>query len=974
MPEPAINPRLLPLLQQALPRALAGDAQAVISRLVQEAAAAQIPASDLASGLCGSAEAVQARDSAVALALARAAVAAQPTHLRALRVAGRLAEELGDQAAARDALGRVLAHPEAPPTDVLVAANALVRLGDQTSAVRAARKAFEALGEPLAWASTVLYIAQRVADFAWQARLTEQLRAAHARGQTVEARELPRSHLLWCDDPAINGRVMAAWSSRALPRATPLPPLDRAAAAGRPLRLGYLSSDFRDHPTGHLLLGLLRRHDPAAVEVHLFCSGWDDGSATRRELARHCVGFHGLSGLDDRSAAEQIREQGIEVLVELNGPTRAQRMGILVHRPAPVQLAWLGWPGTLASPCVDFLVADAGVIPPGQEVDVSERLIRLSPSYQPHDFADREPPLVPSREALGLPVGSPVLGVFNAVNKITPDAWACWMRILQAVPGTVLWLLDPGPVAWQRLQAAIREAGLEPARLRRAPALPRAEHLARLGVCDLMLDPWPYGGHTSTTEALFAGVPVLALEGRNFAARVSASLLRAAGLDALVTPDAATYEARAVQWLRDPGALARLKARLHEELPRSPLFDMAGRARQFEAACRAARDAWLNGEVFQDIDAAALCAEGGWRAVAAGAAATAAASRNAQAPLVVDLYVPSHSYGLTHDAEVLEEALQARPAGPGLRARRIPVPLAVSEGREPMAFPGGLGRLGQLAIFIERVFEADWLAGYRHRALLVNPEWLEPPSAAAAAHWIDTFLHKSRAAITALTEAFPEQRHVYVGFTSKDPGVRVNDYLAFSHFRGRSRRRMTGEIQALWQACPELPTLWLQVRGQDVPGNGAGWQRQGNMHHFSGWLAPEAYFPALARGGIQLCTSQVEGFGHYINEARAMAALVITLDAPPMNELITPKNGILVPARPAHRQALGQVYQTSRDRLSEAVNRALAMPEAARAERGRRARADFLAQREAFRLRLARWVEEIGVEPSAISSSHPYIG
>lgn len=328
--------------------------------------------------------------------------------------------------------------------------------------------------------------------------------------------------------------------------------------------------------------------------------------------------------------------------------------------------------------------------------------------------------------------------------------------------------------------------------------------------------------------------------------------------------------------------------------------------------------------------------------------------------LVIDLYVPTHSWGLIHDAQVLGQTLGAVREGGAIEVRRVRVPPAVFEGREPMAFPAGLGRPGQVAIFIERVFDADWLDRYGHRALLVNPEWLEPPSAAAAAKWVDTFLHKSRAAVSGLAEAFPDQRHVYLGFTSIDPGVRVTDYTVFSHFRGRARNRMTGEILALWRANPDLPTLWLQARGQDVPATSEGWQRQGNLRHFSGWLAPQDYFHALARGGIHLCTSQIEGFGHYINEARAMAALVITLDAPPMNELITPETGILVPALPGGRLHYGDWVRASPEALGWAVRRALQLSPAERAAMGRRARQAYEAGRLAFRRRLAAWVEELG--------------
>lgn len=322
--------------------------------------------------------------------------------------------------------------------------------------------------------------------------------------------------------------------------------------------------------------------------------------------------------------------------------------------------------------------------------------------------------------------------------------------------------------------------------------------------------------------------------------------------------------------------------------------------------------------------------------------------------LVVDLYVPSSSYGLTHDADVLQVALEARAGGPPLRVRRVPVPPAVFQGEQPMTFPERLGRPGQLAIFIERVFEAAYLDAYRHRALLVNPEWLDPLSAAASERWIDTLLHKSRVSQRLLESAFPRQAHVYTGFTSKDPGLRVQDYRAFSHFRGRSRRRMTREILALWRQHPALPMLWLQARGQDIRHATSDWVGEGNVCRFSGWLAPEAYFPALARGGIQLCTSQVEGFGHYINEARAMAALVITLDAPPMNELITPETGILLPAVPGGGQHRGAWYQATAEALRRAVDQALQLPEADREALGVRARRAFDDDRQAFRRRLAR--------------------
>jgi LPS sulfotransferase NodH len=366
---------------------------------------------------------------------------------------------------------------------------------------------------------------------------------------------------------------------------------------GRRVRVGYLSSDFRDHPTSRLLLGLLRHHDLQRFEIYLYCSGWDDGSPIRQALVQ-AVGprFVSVADLSDEAAAQRIRADGIDVLAELNGPTHANRMGILLHRPAPVQLDYLGWPGSVGGPAVDYVVGDDYTVPPSAERLYPEKVIRLHRVYQINDYAAATLQAAPTRAACALPEQGFVLGMFNQINKVRTEVWAVWMDIMQAVPAAVLWVLDPGDYAMGNIRTTTAQAGIDPARIRVAPKCPQGSHLARLQLCDLMLDPWPYGGHTTTSDALFAGVPVVALEGRNFAGRVSGALLNAAGLGALVAPDRAAYVARAVRLLTDDVLRASLRRFVREGVPKTNVFDARDKTLQFEAAFLRALDLAVAGK------------------------------------------------------------------------------------------------------------------------------------------------------------------------------------------------------------------------------------------------------------------------------------------------------------------------------------------------------------------------------------------
>jgi predicted O-linked N-acetylglucosamine transferase (SPINDLY family) len=350
------------------------------------------------------------------------------------------------------------------------------------------------------------------------------------------------------------------------------------------LTIGYLSSDLRDHPSGHLIAGLFKAHDRNQVAVHAYSIGPDDGSAYRRQFEADADKFVDLSAVGNLEAARRIHEDRVDILVDHNGLTRLARPEISALRPAPIQATWLGFPGTTGADFFDYAITDGIVTPAGVEAYYTERLCRLPHSYQVND---RWPPTIGAatdRQAEGLPATGPVYCCFCASYKIERSIFARWMAILRAVPSAVLWLLS-GPAAMQnRLQAAASEAGVEPARVIFGVRKPKPDHLARLALADLMLDTGTYGGHTTLSDALLAGVPAITRLGEDFPSRVGASLLTAVGLEDLVMPDFERYESLAIELGQDAGALAAIKARLAAAQPKTPLFSPDRFARSLERA------------------------------------------------------------------------------------------------------------------------------------------------------------------------------------------------------------------------------------------------------------------------------------------------------------------------------------------------------------------------------------------------------
>ncbi len=408
-----------------------------------------------------------------------------------------------------------------------------------------------------------------------------ELRRAAAEGG---GHPVPFQHLAMPDIPARELRASAAaFAARNTGHVRPLPAQSaRRKAAGERLRIGYLSGDFHDHATSRLLVEVLERHDRTRFEVFLYSYGPDDGSAMRQRVERSSEHFVELREVSQRASAERIRADRIDILVDLKGYTFGCRVETLAYRPAPVQVNYLGFPGSLGATFYDYIVGDPVVTPLDLADDFSERIAQLPHSYQPNDRSRPLPP-APQRSECGLPEQGFVFCCFNNTYKITPRMFDLWCRLLNRVPGSVLWLLEANLQAKSNLLREAGARGIGPERIVFAPSLPQPAHLARLQLADLVLDTLPYNAHTTASDALWVGVPVVTCPGETFASRVAASLLAAAGLSETTVATLQDYESLAVALARDAARYRALRARLREARASCALFDADRYARDLEA-------------------------------------------------------------------------------------------------------------------------------------------------------------------------------------------------------------------------------------------------------------------------------------------------------------------------------------------------------------------------------------------------------
>ena len=418
-----------------------------------------------------------------------------------------------------------------------------------------------------------LMLALKDCDWAEADVLAERMRKVIAAGSYVT----PFMALLCDNDPQTQLRAARNVIAE---RFSPLPPL----AGSRPyrhdrIRLGYLSSDFCDHPVGYQIARLIELHDRSRFEVLGLSTGPRDDGATRRRLAAAFDRFHELQDATPKQNAEYIRRLEVDLLVDLNGHTQHQGFDILRRKPAPIQASWLGYAGTTGAPYIDYLIADRVAAP--DPADFTEKLKYLPNSFFATDNA-RPVATAMDRQDAGLPPDAFIFCCFNQVMKFNADIFARWMRILAQVPGSILWLRHPGDIAAANLRKSAERHGIAPERLLFAGYVAQEVHLARYALADLFLDTLPYNAHATACDALWAGLPMLTCAQGGFAGRVAASLLNAIGMPELVTQTPQDYESLAIELTQDRQKLSALRTKLAANRLNTPLFDTMRFARDLE--------------------------------------------------------------------------------------------------------------------------------------------------------------------------------------------------------------------------------------------------------------------------------------------------------------------------------------------------------------------------------------------------------
>lgn len=493
-----------------------------------------------------------------------------------------LYREIGDYEAARPYAER-LAEIGTSFGNMLNAGMVLSTLGDYEKAYAPLLKAWLENQEERLALSELMWCAENLCDLDLAEALAGELKQGYARdGAELDIRENAFRSLFWTSDEAYQQQCARRTAEVLLPKVV----VERApkrAARGR-IRIGYVSADFCDHATMSLFAGVLEAHDRDRFEVYGICHTPEASrEGPMRERFLDSVDFFiDILSKTDQQAADLIRSLELDVLVDLKGFTQDSRLGIFCRRPAPVQVSYLGFPGSVSSAGIDYALTDAVVTPPSSEPFYEEKLLRLVPCYQAND--NRRAPVMRKgrRDLYGLPEDAVVFSAFHQAPKIRKAMFAAWMEILRAVEGSVLWIGPQLPLARANLEKHAEAMGVDPGRLVFASQVPMTEHLERLCQADIALDTTPCNGHTTTSDALWCGVPVVTVRGDNFAGRVSESLLGAVGLPEFVADDMNTFVRLAVELAQDGVRQSRLRQHLISARSSAPLFDTEGLTRQIE--------------------------------------------------------------------------------------------------------------------------------------------------------------------------------------------------------------------------------------------------------------------------------------------------------------------------------------------------------------------------------------------------------
>lgn len=429
--------------------------------------------------------------------------------------------------------------------------------------------------------SLLVHESRQTCDWSQVDQDTAQLLKALDQGDDQTGQKLSPFALLAVDATPEQQRRIGALRLRGLtPGLKPMPP----AGPRRPgrIRVGYLSCDFHQHATSVLMAELLERRDTERFEVTLYSHSPDDGSEIGKRVRAACDHFVDVTHFSNADVARRMRADDIDIAIDLKGHTRGSRFELLAFKPARVSAAFLGYPATTGADFIDYMIGDPVVLPLAQAGQYSEHLAQLPNSYQPNDRRRALPP-APTRAQAGLPEDAVVYCCFNQTYKISPHMLDLWARILHGASNAVLWMLAWNPHAQANLERELATRGIGKERVFWAPKLPLAKHIARLRVADMFLDTWPCNAHTTASEALWAGVPVLTVPGATFASRVAASLVTACGLPDLAAPDEDGYVNLAVALAQEPTTLQGLKQHLDSQRMSLPLFDSDQYARDYEA-------------------------------------------------------------------------------------------------------------------------------------------------------------------------------------------------------------------------------------------------------------------------------------------------------------------------------------------------------------------------------------------------------
>ncbi|MGH8053199.1 MAG: tetratricopeptide repeat protein [Stenotrophomonas sp.] len=519
-----------------------------------------------------------AGDIAAGEAAAQRALRLRPDHPEALARLGRARWMQNQHQQAAELLQRACQLAPQHPGMALWLGHVLEDANQPEAAADAYRRAHQLAPDEAYMAAQRLNWQRRLCDWRELDALSRQVRSAVAQGNpAVEP-------FAFLSEDASPAEQLACARQRAQVLAQSIPRLPATTVRSHGLlRVGFLSNGFGAHPTGLLTVALFEQLRAAPqLQLHLFALNHDDGSGIRKRLHAAAHVLHDVSAQPHIAIARHIREAGIDVLFDLRGWGGGGTPEVLAMRPAPVQINWLAYPGTSGAPWLDYVLADDFVLPPMLESAFSEKVLRLPRAFQPSDNT-RVVDEAPSRRDCGLPAQGVVFCCFNNSYKLNPRSVSRLLDVLKGVPGSVLWLLSGPGKADERLREVARHNGVEPSRLVFMSKLPHPQYLARYRHADLFLDTHPYNAHTTASDALWAGCPVLTAPGDTFAARVAGSLNHHLGLDDMNVADDATFIATAITLGNDPAALQTLRQRLADARNRAGVFDMAGFATDFAA-------------------------------------------------------------------------------------------------------------------------------------------------------------------------------------------------------------------------------------------------------------------------------------------------------------------------------------------------------------------------------------------------------